>query len=92
MICLLGKALGCKGLKEDEHCGVFSKEGVEIRVLEGICVFKNIRAPQVGIYAPKTGKKRNPLKQAKMEARANAATNAPVEKAAPKPAEKTAEA
>jgi len=70
MICPLGKALGCEGLKKDEHCGVFFDEGVKIRVLEGVCGFKNIRAPQVGIHAPKDGKKVNPQKASKADAKA----------------------
>ena len=69
MECKLGKALGCKGLKKDGDCGVFFDEGIKIRVFEGLCAFKNVRAPQVGVYAPKSGKKLNPLKAAKAEAR-----------------------
>ncbi len=70
MECKLGKALGCEGLKNDGNCGIFFDEGVKLRVLEGVCVFKNIRAPQVGIYAPKKGKMLNPIKAAKAAAKA----------------------
>jgi hypothetical protein len=70
MECRLGKALGCEGLKNDGNCGVFFDEGVKIRVLEGSCVFKDIRAPQVGINAPKKGKMLNPIKAAKAAAKA----------------------
>ena len=69
MICLLGAALGCEGLNKDNTCNVFHDEGVKLRMHEGVCVFKNIRAPQVGINAPKKGKMLNPLKAAKAEAR-----------------------
>lgn len=69
MICLLGKSLGCEGLNKDNTCSVFHDEGVKLRMTEGICVFKNIRAPRVGIYSPKKGKMLNPLKAAKAEAR-----------------------
>jgi len=72
-MCELGKSLGCNGLKADGICGVYSPEGVAHRVNSGECIFKNIRAPKIGIYAPKGVKGRNPLKQAKMEARAGAA-------------------
>ena len=74
MICPLGKALGGEGLKDDDNCGIFFDEGVRLRVREGICEFKNIRAPKVDINAPKTGKMRNPLKAAKAEARGQAAS------------------
>lgn len=84
MICPLGRALGCEGIDAEGNCEKYYDEGVKLRVLEGICGFKNIRAPRKGIYALKDGKKRNPLKQAKMEARANAVAKAPVKKAAPK--------
>ena len=73
MICLLGAALGCEGLKKNGHCGVFFDEGIKIRVFEGICGFKNIRAPQIGIYVPKKGKKLNPLKAAKAVEKGKAA-------------------
>lgn len=76
MICKLGKALGCEGLRKDGHCGVFFKEGVALRMDQGICEFKNIRAPRVGIYAPKAGKMRNPLKAAKAAERGKAAAEA----------------
>jgi hypothetical protein len=72
MICPLGKALGCEGLKKDGNCGVFFDEGVKIRVFEGLCAFKNVRAPQIGIYAPKLGKKINPIKAAKAAERGKA--------------------
>ena len=75
MECKLGKALGCEGLKKDGNCGVFFDEGIKIRVFEGLCGFKNIRAPRVGIYEPKTGKMLNPIKAAKAAARV-AAINA----------------
>jgi len=65
MMCPLGKALGCEGLKEDDHCGVFFKEGVKLRVFNGVCEFKNIRAPRKGIYELKSDKKLNPLKASK---------------------------
>ena len=80
MECKLGLALGCKGLDKEGSCSVYYPVGVVLRMEQGVCEFKNIRAPKVGIHAPKTGKMRNPLKQAKMEARANAAAKAPVEK------------
>ena len=80
MICKLGLALGCAGIRHDGHCKVLFDEGVTRNMENGSCVFKDIRAPQVGIHAPKDLKKRNPLKQAKMEARANAAAKALVEK------------
>jgi phage gp45-like len=69
MICPLGKALGCEGLK-DGNCSVFFDEGVKLRVLKGICEFKNIRAPKIGINAPKKGKMLNPIKAAKAAAKA----------------------
>jgi len=72
-MCKLGEVFGCAGLKADGTCGVYSPEGVALRMDKGECIFKNVRAPKVGIYAPKGKKGRNPLKQAKMEARAGAA-------------------
>ena len=72
MICLLGAALGCEGLKKDNTCSVFHDEGVKLRMNEGICVFKNVRAPRVGINAPKKGKMLNPLKAAKAAERGKA--------------------
>ena len=74
MICPLGKALGCEGLKNDGNCGIFFDEGVKLRIEQGVCEFKNIRAPKVDINASKTGKMRNPLKAAKAEARGQAAS------------------
>jgi len=74
MICPLGKALGCEGLKNDGNCGVYYDEGVKLRMHEGICEFKNIRAPRVGINAPKKGKMLNPIKAAKAAAKAAGGT------------------
>lgn len=70
MICPLGKALGCEGMVDNGECGVFFDEGVKLRVLEGVCEFKNIRAPRIGINAPKKGKMLNPIKAAKAAAKA----------------------
>ena len=75
MMCPLGKALGCEGLKKDGNCGIFFDEGVKIRVSEGACIFKDIRTQRVGIYAPKSGKMLNPIKAAKAATRV-AAINA----------------
>lgn len=76
MICKLGKALGCEGLKKDGNCSIFFDEGVTLRMNQGVCMFKNIRAPRVGIYAFKSGKMRNPLKAAKAAERGKAAAEA----------------
>lgn len=64
MECKLGQALGCEGMKADGTCSIHFDEGVARRVEQGFCVFKNIRSPQMGIYAPKKGKKSNPQKAA----------------------------
>ena len=88
MTCKLGKALGCKGMDKEGGCNIYHPVGVQMRMAAGVCEFKNIRAAKVGINAPKTGKMRNPLKQAKMEARASAAAKAPDNK----PIEKTTKA
>ena len=69
MICLLGAALGCEGLNEDNTCSIFHNEGVKLRMQEGICVFKNIRASKVGVHTPKDVKKTNPLKASKAGAK-----------------------
>jgi len=70
MECKLGKALGCEGLDKDGNCNVYYPIGVQVRMLSGICEFKNIRAPRVGINAPKKGKMLNPIKAAKAAAKA----------------------
>jgi hypothetical protein len=70
MECKLGKALGCEGLSKEGNCSVFFKEGVALRMDQGICEFKNIRAPRIGINAPKKGKMLNPIKAAKAAAKA----------------------
>ena len=70
MICLLGAALGCEGLKKDNTCGIFCDEGVKLRMHEGMCVFKNIRAQRTGIHSLKSDKKINPLKASKAGAKA----------------------
>jgi len=70
MECKLGKALGCEGLNKEGSCGVYHDEGVALRMDQGICEFKNIRAPKVGIHAPKAVKMLNPIKAAKAAARA----------------------
>jgi len=69
-MCSLGNALGCAGLKVDGTCGIYSEEGVSLRTNQGVCIFKNIRSPQVGIYAPKSIKMLNPIKAAKAAAKA----------------------
>jgi hypothetical protein len=73
MECKLGNALGCAGLKVDGTCGIYSEEGVSLRTNQGVCIFKNVRAPRVGINAPKGSKMRNPLKAAKAAERGKAA-------------------
>jgi len=70
MECKLGQALGCEGMKADGTCSIHFDEGVARRVEQGVCVFKNIRSPQVGIYAPKSIKMLNPIKAAKAAAKA----------------------
>lgn len=72
MECKLGLALGCTGMRESGDCSVYSDEGVAWRMNVGFCAFKNIRASSTGIYAPKTGKMRNPLKAAKAAERGKA--------------------
>jgi len=69
-ICKLGVSLGCSGLKDSGECSVYADGGVNQRMREGFCVFKNIRASQVGINAPKKGKMLNPIKAAKAAAKA----------------------
>lgn len=73
MVCKLGLALGCEGLKTNGDCGIYHPEGVAHHMDQGICTFRDIRAPKIGIYELKGVKGRNPLKQAKMEARNKAA-------------------
>ncbi len=66
MICLLGPVgCGCSGVREDGHCGIYPKEGVTHNMDKGSCVFRNWRAPEIGIYTPKGARKINPLKAAK---------------------------
>lgn len=69
MKCKLGLALGCEGMADNGECGIYSNEGVKLRVATGICIFKNLRTPRVGINAPKGKRRINPLKAAKAEAR-----------------------
>ena len=76
--CKLGQALGCEGMDRDGNCTIYHPEGVAHRMEQGFCVFKNIRSANVGIYAIKRGKKRNPLKLAKAIERGKVA--APEEK------------
>ena len=71
--CKLGVALGCSSLKDSGECSVYDDGGVNQRMREGFCVFKNIRASQVGINAPKKGKMLNPIKAAKAAAKAGGA-------------------
>jgi hypothetical protein len=74
MECKLGKALGCVGLNEEGNCEKYYDEGIALHMNLGICEFKNIRAPKVGINAPKIGKMLNPIKAAKAAVRSKAAT------------------
>jgi hypothetical protein len=69
MECKLAQALGCGGMKADGTCSIYRDEGVALRMNQGGCVFREIRAPKIGIHELKGVKGRNPLKQAKMEAR-----------------------
>ena len=70
MECKLGLTLGCEGVDVNGNCTIYSAEGVALRMDQGICEFKNIRAPKVGINAPKAVKMLNPIKAAKAAARA----------------------
>ena len=72
MECKLGLALGCEGLDKEGSCNVYYPVGVALRMEQGICEFKNVRAPKVGINAPKKGKMLNPLKAAKAAERGKA--------------------
>jgi hypothetical protein len=69
MGCKLGQAFGCEGMDVNGNCTVYRDEGIALRMNQGGCVFREIRAPKIGIPELKGVKGRNPLKQAKMEAR-----------------------
>lgn len=73
MICKLGLALGCKGIDVEGNCEKYYDEGVKRKMEVGFCAFKSCHSDDIGIYAPKGSKKRNPLKAAKAEAKNKAA-------------------
>ena len=58
MICKLAPiGCGCKHIDENGNCAIYLDEAVAYNTKQGSCVFRNIRADNVGIYAKKSAKK-----------------------------------
>ena len=68
MFCPLASvgAAVCPGADQGLNCTVYGVDAVFARFKTlGSCSFKNLRAPAVGIYAPKRGIRINPIKASK---------------------------
>jgi len=67
MICLLGSVGSrCEGLDVANNCTVMHPNAVQNNMhRKGSCVYKDARAPKVGIYLPANVKAKNSIKASK---------------------------
>jgi len=67
MICMLGKVGSrCSGMDKGDNCTVLHPDATWNNMTrKGACVYKDIRAPNVGIYMPAAVRAKNSIKQSK---------------------------